>query len=71
MGFLEALGNIVRTFVSRALTYVLLILGIVLLLANRSDAQRRAQWYRAIGVLLLGVGLGSIGSGLATRRVGQ
>jgi hypothetical protein len=68
MSFGEALGNIVRLFVTRALTYVLLLAGVCLIIANRNDNARHARLYQGIGIVLLGLALGSLGVGLASVR---
>ena len=48
--------------------YVLLIAGLCLLLYSRNDKNRQDRVYRAIAILLMGLGLGLLGTRLAGIR---
>jgi hypothetical protein len=68
ISFFEALGNLIKTFVDRALMYILILVGVCLLLVYRGSEDRRAALYRAGGILLAGIGMGMFGNSLAAMR---
>jgi hypothetical protein len=70
MSFVEALGNLIRAFVDRALMYILILAGIAILLMCRGDEDRRSALYRAGAVLLMGIGMGMFGNAIVGSRRG-
>ena len=65
---LKALGNLIKRLVDRGIMYVLLIAGLCFLLYSRNDKDRRDRVYRAIAILLMGLGLGLLGTRLSGIR---
>ena len=65
---LKALRNLIKRLVDQGIMYVLLIAGLCLLLYSRNDKNRQDRVYRAIAILLMGLGLGLLGTRLAGIR---
>ena len=65
---LNILRNLIKMLVDRGIMFVLLIAGLCLLLYSRNDKDRKDRVCRAIAILLMGLGLGLLGSSLAGIR---
>ena len=65
---LKALRNLIKRLVDRGIMFVLLIAGLCFLLYSRNDKDRQDRVYRAIGILMMGLGLGLLGASLAGIR---